>query len=202
MPERLPDIIEPDLSVLFCGINPGMRAAASGHHFEGRGNRFWKVLHLSGFTPIEIAPDNDRSILDYGFGLTTVVERATASAEQVAEHEFIGASAALKHKLVRYRPGCIAFLGKSAYSALTDQRNLPWGLQAEKMGASQVWLLPNRGHTGKSSASQRSVPFLGVSEPPASNRGTRKVSSFAAYEHLHRVFSRPSADHRGDAGRR
>jgi G:T/U-mismatch repair DNA glycosylase len=100
MPDLLPDIIGPKLLVLFCGINPGAQAAASGHHFVGRGNRFWKTLHLAGFTPYQIDPQNDRRLLKYGCGLTTVVARATARADQVAKHEFVGASGALQHSFI------------------------------------------------------------------------------------------------------
>jgi TDG/mug DNA glycosylase family protein len=68
--DALPDIIAGRLAVVFCGINPGMTAAAVGHHFAGRGNRFWRVIHLAGFTPEEILPENDRTILRHRCGLT------------------------------------------------------------------------------------------------------------------------------------
>jgi len=58
----LRDILAPNLCVVFCGINPGLRAAALGHHFAGRGNRFWKTIHLAGFTQVEIAPENDELV--------------------------------------------------------------------------------------------------------------------------------------------
>jgi TDG/mug DNA glycosylase family protein len=83
MDGALPDIITERLAVVFCGINPGMAAAATGHHFAGRGNRFWRVIHLAGFTPEEILPENDRTILQYRCGLTTVVDRPTARADQL-----------------------------------------------------------------------------------------------------------------------
>lgn len=140
---HLPDLIRPNLQVLFCGVNPGVDAAARGHHFVGRGNRFWKTLHLAGFTPEEIDPENDRSLLDHDFGLTTVVERATARADQVAKHEFAAAAAALQHKLEKYRPRCIAFLGKSAYSVLSEQSAVQWGRQEQTLSGSVAWLLPN-----------------------------------------------------------
>src|SRR5580698_8875935 len=82
--QPLPDILEPGLSVIFCGINPGLRAASTGHHFAGRGNRFWRVLHLAGFTPEQILPEDDRSLLRYGCGLTAVVPRATAQAAELS----------------------------------------------------------------------------------------------------------------------
>src|SRR5262245_14567054 len=83
----LADILAPGLAVVFCGLNPGVAAAATGHHFVGRGNRFWRVLHLAGFTPTQIDPMHDTSILSLGYGLTAVVARPTASAEEVTHDE-------------------------------------------------------------------------------------------------------------------
>src|ERR1700743_1926862 len=85
--QALRDVIAPGLSILFCGINPGLRAASTGHHFAGRGNRFWRVLHLAGFTPEQILPEDDRSLLRYGCGLTAVVPRATAQAAELSRSE-------------------------------------------------------------------------------------------------------------------
>src|SRR5476651_2356557 len=84
----LPDILEHGLRVVFCGLNPGVDAAVAGHHFLGRGNRFWPVLHLAGFTPQQIAPQDDRSVLQYGVGLTAAVGRATRRAEEIRADEF------------------------------------------------------------------------------------------------------------------
>ncbi|MCB8878861.1 G/U mismatch-specific DNA glycosylase [Acidisoma cellulosilytica] len=143
MGSALPDILAAHLSVLFCGINPGMAAAATGQHFAGRGNRFWHVLHLAGFTPDEILPAQDRTILDYGFGLTTVVERPTARADQLSVQDFMASAAHFEQKIRRYSPGFIAFLGKAAYSALTGQREIAWGPQPADFGGSPAWVLPN-----------------------------------------------------------
>src|ERR1700744_4570159 len=115
---ELPDIIAGHLKVLFCGINPGMSAAAAGHHFVGRNNRFWRVIHLAGFTPEEIEPQEDRTILKYGYGLTTVVQRPTARADQLSPAEFTAAAAGF-------------------------QRKVPWGLQPDRMAGAAVWVLPN-----------------------------------------------------------
>src|ERR1700748_2274990 len=76
----LPDLVAPGLKAIFCGLNPGGRGAASGHHFEGRGNRFWPVLHQAGFTPRLLTPREDSELPAFGYGLTTVVARPTASA--------------------------------------------------------------------------------------------------------------------------
>src|ERR1700739_4717971 len=73
--QSLPDILEPGLSIIFCGSKAGLRAASTGRHFAGRGNRFWRVLHLAGFTPELVLPENDRTLLQFGCGLTTAVSR-------------------------------------------------------------------------------------------------------------------------------
>jgi TDG/mug DNA glycosylase family protein len=139
----LPDIIGDGLSVLFCGINPGLTAAATGHHFAGRSNRFWQVVHRAGFTPAQIMPQNDRTFLDYGCGLTTVVERPTARADQLAPQEFLASADAFDRKIALHAPRFVAFLGKAAYSGLSGRRDIAWGLQAAMIAASAIWVLPN-----------------------------------------------------------
>ncbi|PPK40359.1 double-stranded uracil-DNA glycosylase [Pseudomonas laurylsulfatiphila] len=143
MSERLEDILAEELAVIFCGINPGMTAAAQGHHFAGRGNRFWRTLHLAGFTPGQVQPENDRTLLRYQCGLTAVVERPTASADQLSLHEFSAAAAGFEQKIARHAPRFVAFLGKAAYCALSGQREVAWGLQAKTFGNAAVWVLPN-----------------------------------------------------------
>jgi len=143
MGDALPDIIAPHLAVLFCGINPGMLAAATGHHFAGRGNRFWRVIHLAGFTPDQIQPENDRRILSYGSGLTTVVARPTSRADELTVGDFTSAAARFKQKIGHYSPRFVAFLGKAAYTALSGQRDVAWGLQSATLEGSAIWVLPN-----------------------------------------------------------
>jgi double-stranded uracil-DNA glycosylase len=139
----LPDILAPDLSVVFCGLNPGIDAAATGHHFVGRGNRFWRVLHLAGFTPIQIDPLHDASILSFGYGLTTVVARATASAEEVTYDESIAGCFTLRRKIERYSPRNVAFLGKVAFVPIGGTREVFWGRQPAAIGGAAIWILPN-----------------------------------------------------------
>jgi mismatch-specific thymine-DNA glycosylase len=143
MADTLPDVIAERLAVVFCGINPGMMAAATGHHFAGRGNRFWRAIHLAGFTPEEILAQNDRTILRYGCGLTAVVDRPTARADQLSADEFIAAAAQFEQKILRYAPRFIGFLGKAAYCALVRQREIAWGVQPAAFGGATVWVLPN-----------------------------------------------------------
>ncbi|MBV8047566.1 MAG: G/U mismatch-specific DNA glycosylase, partial [Paludibacterium sp.] len=123
--------------------NPGLKAAASGHHFAGQGNRFWPVLHRAGFTPRRLQPENDHDLLAYRCGLTTAVARPTARADQLHQQEFLAAATALRQKIELYRPRYLAFLGKSAYATLSGQRQLAWGHQNALFGGARVWLLPN-----------------------------------------------------------
>lgn len=141
--EGLQDILAEGLDVVFCGINPGLLAAAEGHHFAGRGNRFWRTLHLAGFTPHEVQPEDDRSILQFGCGLTAVVDRPTARADQLSAAEFTAAAADFERKIARHAPRVLAFLGKAAYAGLSGQKDVAWGPQAQAFGNAAVWVLPN-----------------------------------------------------------
>lgn len=157
MTDELPDIIAGHLQVLFCGINPGLLAASTGHHFAGRGNRFWRVLHLAGFTPEELQPAEDRAILDYGCGLTSLVKRPTASSAQLSPQEFVVAASAFRRKVTRYAPRVVAFLGKPAYAGLSGQRNVAWGLQPDRLEGAAVWVLPNPSGRNRSFSLDRLV---------------------------------------------
>lgn len=143
MINSLTDILAKDLNVVFCGINPGLKSARDGHHFSGGSNRFWRVLHLAGFTPTEIEARYDRTILEFGYGLTTAVERPTARADELSKEEFGTAQAVFRNKMQLYKPGLIAFLGKSAYASFSGKKKISWGLQDELFEESMVWVLPN-----------------------------------------------------------
>jgi TDG/mug DNA glycosylase family protein len=141
--QTLPDILAPDLSLIFCGINPGMRAASSGHHFAGRSNRFWRVVHLAGFTPEQIRPEHDRTLLQYGCGLTTVVPRPTAQAAELSRTEIERAGDEFRRKIEHYAPRYVVFLGKMALAALSGTRDIKWGRQSQPFGEAHAWVLPN-----------------------------------------------------------
>jgi TDG/mug DNA glycosylase family protein len=143
MTNGLPDLVTDDLAVLFCGINPGLQAAATGFHFVNRSNRFWRTIHLAGFTPDEIAPQDDRRILDYRCGLTTFVARPTAGADELSRLEFSDAAAGFAQRIAPFAPRYVAFLGKAAFAALSGNRHIGWGSQTISVGGASVWVLPN-----------------------------------------------------------
>ena len=139
----LTDLITKNLMVIFCGINPGLKSAQDGHHFSGRSNRFWKTLYQSGFTPYQIEPLNDATILDFGYGLTTAVERATTRADELSKEEFDNSIEAFRIKMAHFQPKYIAFLGKPAYMAFSGKKQIEWGPQFEDFCGAKVWVLPN-----------------------------------------------------------
>jgi len=143
MNNLLPDILSENLTIVFCGINPGLKSAADGHHFSGRSNRFWKVIYGAGFTSREIAPELDTTILQYGYGLTTAVARATSRADELSKHEFDASIEEFKQKMEKFKPAYIAFLGKPAYAAFSGKKIFSWGLQVETFCNAKVWILPN-----------------------------------------------------------
>jgi double-stranded uracil-DNA glycosylase len=143
MAESLPDILAKNLSVVFCGINPGQTAATAGQHFVNRSNRFWRVLYLAGFTPEEIRPEDDRSILAYGYGLTTAVARPTRRASELSREELVLAASVLERKIADFAPRNLAFLGKAAYAAIVKDRDVRWGPQSALFAGASVWVLPN-----------------------------------------------------------
>lgn len=139
----LTDIISTHLNIIFCGINPGLKSSNDGHHFSGRSNRFWKVLHQAGFTSYEIEAVNDTSLLDFGYGLTTAVVRATSRADELSKEEFDESLESFKLKITKYQPKYIAFLGKAAYKAFSKKKEILWGEQSEDFCGAKVWVLPN-----------------------------------------------------------
>jgi double-stranded uracil-DNA glycosylase len=139
----LPDVIAADLQVLFCGINPGLYTAAVRQHFGRPGNRFWPTLYRAGFTPRLFDPSEQHSLLPLGYGITNVVARATAAADEVTREELIDGGLVLSRKVLRYRPRFLAIVGIGAYRAAFDRLKARMGLQDETIGDTKIWVLPN-----------------------------------------------------------
>ncbi|KAF3469518.1 G/U mismatch-specific DNA glycosylase [Streptomyces sp. Tu 3180] len=139
----VPDVAADGLRVLFCGINPGLMTAATGHHFARPGNRFWPALHRSGFTPRLLRPSEQEELLSYGLGITNVVARATARADELSAEEYREGGRLLALKVTRLRPRWLAVLGITAYRVAFDDRTARVGPQARTIGDTRVWVLPN-----------------------------------------------------------
>jgi TDG/mug DNA glycosylase family protein len=141
--KTIPDVIAPNLLVLFCGINPGLYSAFTGLHFARPGNRFWPALHSGGFTPKLFHPSEQSQLLPLGYGITNLVKRASASADELNADEFVAGGKRLRARVRRYKPKFIAFVGVGAYRTAFDRPLAKLGPQEETMGESKLWLLPS-----------------------------------------------------------
>lgn len=141
--KMVPDVIAPGLRVLFCGINPGLYSAATGHHFARPGNRFWRTLHQAGFTERVLLPHEERALLGYGYGITNIVARATAGAAELSAAELRTGRRRLARKLQRYHPQCLAVLGVEAYRTAFRRPDAKIGRQDETLDGVMLWVLPN-----------------------------------------------------------
>jgi TDG/mug DNA glycosylase family protein len=140
---RLPDVIAPGLRVLFCGINPGLYSAATGHHFARPGNRFWPALHRSGFTDRQLAPWEEMLLLEEGCGITNLAPRATAAAAELQPGELRAGGRALERKLGKFQPGWLAVLGIGAYRLAFGAPRATVGPQPDRIAGVNVWVLPS-----------------------------------------------------------
>ncbi|RPI26628.1 MAG: G/U mismatch-specific DNA glycosylase [Acidobacteria bacterium] len=141
--KTVPDIIAPGLTVLFCGINPGLYTAAVGHHFARPGNRFWPALFAAGFTDRLLSPFEEKELLKHGCGITNLVSRATVAAAELDRAELQAGRRMLEEKISRFRPLSVAIVGLDAFRKAFDQPKAQLGRQEESLQGSLVWLLPN-----------------------------------------------------------
>jgi TDG/mug DNA glycosylase family protein len=139
----IPDVIAAGLRVVFAGINPGLYSAATGYHFARPGNRFWPALHRSGFTGRLLRPDEQELLLGLGLGITNIVARATARADELRPEEFVQGGSILNEKIARLQPHWLAVVGVTAYRAAFGRPRAAVGPQDGAIGASRVWVLPN-----------------------------------------------------------
>ena len=140
---KVPDVIAPNLKILFCGINPGLYTAAVRHHFARPGNRFWPTLYAAGFTPRLFRPDEEQELLALGYGITNVADRASAQADELSKAELVAGAAALQAKVRHYQPRILAVLGITAYRQGFGFPQATLGQQPETIGETEVWVLPN-----------------------------------------------------------
>lgn len=137
------DVIGPGLRMLFCGINPGLYSGVTGYHFARPGNRFWPTLYAAGFTPRQLHPSEQHELLPLGYGITNLVARATATADELTPTELVEGGARLQAKIDALHPRVLAVLGVSAFRTAFRQPRATLGRQQQPFGATPVWILPN-----------------------------------------------------------
>jgi TDG/mug DNA glycosylase family protein len=143
IPDVLPGPGDPQLQVLFCGINPGLMSAQTGHHFARPGNRFWPALFRSGFTDRQLRPDEQALLPGFGLGITNIVPRASARADELAATELVDGGQRLRELVEEVRPRWLAVVGITAYRVAFASPRAVVGPQQLQLGATRVWALPN-----------------------------------------------------------
>lgn len=137
------DLIDYNLKVLFCGINPGIWSGATGFHFAKPGNRFWKALHLGGFSKRLLHPSEEHELLENGYGITSFCKRTTATAAELSAQEIVEGGKLLVKKIEKFKPRFLTVLGIGAYRTAFNQPKAKLGLQDKTIGDTHIWLLPN-----------------------------------------------------------
>jgi len=139
-PSDVPDVLEPGLRVVFCGINPGRVSAAARAHFANPRNDFWRLLHAARFTSRLYAPAEQFEVLQEGIGLTNAAYRTTPGSGDLRKNDFDRVR--IERIAAEYRPGWLAFVGKEAYRGLFAERP-ELGMQPRTLGDTQLYVLPS-----------------------------------------------------------
>ena len=139
----LPDVLNFDLSVVFCGMAAGNRSAAIGAYYAGRGNKFWRVLADTGLTPTLLQPSQFRDLLNFGIGLTDVAKYASGNDIDISHSD--RDPGAVRARILHYSPGILAFNGKAAAATFYNCRtcNIRYGLQVAVLGSTSIYVLPS-----------------------------------------------------------
>ena len=139
----VPDLVAPGLRVLFCGINPGLYSGATGHHFARPGNRFWPALYRAGFSDRLLPAWEEHRLLERGYGITNLVARATATADELTREELMAGRRRLERRARSSGAAWVAVLGVGAYRTAFGRPRAMIGRQAESLAGAALWILPN-----------------------------------------------------------
>jgi TDG/mug DNA glycosylase family protein len=138
----IPDVLGPDLRVLFCGINPGRVSAAAKAHFANPRNDFWQLLHAAGFTPRLLEPAEQFELLTNGVGVTNAAARTTPGSGDLRKADFAGAADRLERIAKELKPAWIGFVGKEAYRGSFGER-AELGVQERRLANTRLFVLPS-----------------------------------------------------------
>jgi len=153
MPSAVPDVLAPNLRVVFCGINPGFVSAAAGAHFANPRNDFWRLLHEADFTPRQLAPEEQFEVLTSGIGLTNAALRTTRGSGDLRRSDYLGSADRLGALAEDLHPRWLAFVGKEAYRGVFGERP-ELGDQARRLGDTRLFVLPS------TSPANAAVPYV------------------------------------------
>jgi TDG/mug DNA glycosylase family protein len=141
-PSDVPDVLAPDLRIVFVGINPGRVSAEAHAHFANPRNDFWRLLHAARLTSRLYTPQEQFSLLEEGIGVTNAAYRTTPGSGDLRRADFDGSAERLERIARELRPGWLAFVGKEAYRGAFGTRP-DLGLQERTLGETKLFVLPS-----------------------------------------------------------
>jgi len=140
----LADVVTARPRLLMVGINPGLRSGLTGHHFAGRGNPFWRLIHAAGLVPVLLTPEEDQRLGAFGIALTNLCPRTTRTAAELTPSEIQRGRRALARKIARWQPGVVAFVGISIYQSYFQHKVSGGpGPKPETIAGARVFVVPN-----------------------------------------------------------
>jgi double-stranded uracil-DNA glycosylase len=141
-PSDVPDVLAPDLRVVFVGINPGRVSAAARAHFANPRNDFWRLLHAARLTSRLYKPQEQLALLTERIGVTNAAYRTTPGSGDLRRSDFAGSAERLERIARELRPGWLGFVGKEAYRGAFGKR-AELGRQERKLGETRLFVLPS-----------------------------------------------------------
>ncbi len=138
----LPDYLRPGLDLVFVGINPGLASAAAGHHYAGHTNHFWRLLQEAGLVPEPLTYEDDCRCLEFGIGLTNLIDRPSRGSDDLSRVELLAGAARLREKLRGYRPRVVCFNGKLIFEAFAGRR-CDFGEQPHRVEGALAYVMPS-----------------------------------------------------------
>jgi TDG/mug DNA glycosylase family protein len=146
---EVPDLVGPGVRLVFVGINPGLRTAATQIHFGNPANRFRPALVAAGLLdpPVDGVPGMTEAdlatLLSRGVGITNLVPFATARADELTRAQLVAGGARLEGFVAQHGPRVVAVLGVTAYRTAFARPHAVPGRQPEPIGSAELWVVPN-----------------------------------------------------------
>ena len=139
----IPDYLRPGLDLVIVGINPGTRSAAAGRHYAGPGNHFWPLLHESGLVTEPLTFAQDERVLEWGIGLTNLVDRAVALDHRPLARRDARRCGGAARQTAALRAAHRLLQRQAHLRSLRRPRLRSFGLQPERIGDAQVFVMPS-----------------------------------------------------------
>jgi TDG/mug DNA glycosylase family protein len=143
-PMILPDVLYPDLDIVFCGMAAGDKSALRKAYYAGPGNQFYPTLHTCGFTSRRLEPEEYTELTKFRIGLTDLAKLTHGRDHVLKQSDFD--IAGLREKILRYQPKIVCFNGKKAaaiYLQVSGTGKITYGRQQQTIGQSKLFVAPS-----------------------------------------------------------